>query len=224
MSASPLTRTRILVIERDSRRRTTLTTLLGHAPDLEVVGSFEDVSDALARRTRRPPGVVLLDVDPGETDVAGSVRTLKRSPFRPAVVAWASLADAATVFTALGAGADGYLLKDTGAGPLLAAVRCVSAGGAPLSPEVARVVVERLRQPEPEEAGPRSERPRRICLSRREHQVLRGLSEGRSYKQVADRLEISVDTVRAHVRGLYSKLGVHSVSQALGVAFREQLL
>jgi DNA-binding NarL/FixJ family response regulator len=118
------------------------------------------------------------------------------------------------VFDALCAGACGYLLKDIEPSRLLAAIREVYEGGAPMSPEIARRVVsmfQRFTPPKVEHSG----------LSVRELEVLTMLSEGDSYKTCADRLAISIDTVRFHVRHIYERLHVHSRTEAVIKALRK---
>jgi DNA-binding NarL/FixJ family response regulator len=125
--------------------------------------------------------------------------------------------DPRTILRAIGAGADGYLLKRTPPAQLLEQIQVVTGGGAALTPGVARTVLDLVRDPQAPLADD-------IGLSAREREVLKGLVDGLAYKQVADRLGISLDTVRTHVRAVYRKLQVHSVAEAVGRALRERIV
>ncbi len=127
-----------------------------------------------------------------------------------------------TVLEAICAGADGYLLKQLAPQELLAQLQVVMGGGAPLTSRVARTVLDLMRRGEL--APARSPAPTRLELTEREQAVLRGLVQGRAYKQVAHELGISLDTVRSHIRNVYRKLQVHSVAEAVSRAIREGLV
>jgi DNA-binding NarL/FixJ family response regulator len=128
------------------------------------------------------------------------------------------------VLDAIRAGADGYLLKQTPPAELLAELRAVRAGGAPLTAGVARTVLDLLRTGAGGRATGRTGAPARLDLTDREQDVLRCLVQGLAYKQAASRLGISIDTVRAHVRNIYGKLRVHTAAEAVGRAVRERLV
>ena len=128
-----------------------------------------------------------------------------------------------TILEAICAGADGYLVKRTPPSRLVLELRDVMQGGSPLSAGVASTVLGLLRR---EAAGRGQWRggEARLGLTDREQDVLRCLVEGMQYKTVADHLEISLDTVRSHVRSVYGKLQVHSVAEAVSRAIRERLV
>jgi DNA-binding NarL/FixJ family response regulator len=119
--------------------------------------------------------------------------------------------DRDNLFEALRAGASGYLLKRTTAVALVESLNLLKAGGSPMSPQIARQVVQFFRQNEPAaEATGGVEK-----LSARESEILRCLAEGRHYKEIADQLQLSMDTVRTYVRRIYAKLHVHSRTDAV---------
>jgi RNA polymerase sigma factor (sigma-70 family) len=122
------------------------------------------------------------------------------------------------VFQAICAGASGYLLKNTGMEEILQAIRQAVAGGVPMSATIARRVMEMFRDfaPRPDDAA--------RDLTPREREVLKALADGLDYKQIADRLCISMDTVRSHIRHIYEKLQVHSKSEAVAKALRQRLV
>lgn len=221
---------RVAVVEDNPRYRESLVTLFSMTPRFELVAAFASASAALERFDRpvRPgPGeewdLVLMDVDlPGIRGIEAT-RRIKRLAPSLLVVVLTVFEEPAVILDAICAGADGYLLKRTPPGELLEQLEVVADGGAPLTAGVARTVLALMR----ETAGPagaRTEPGIEPGLSPRERDVLRGLVEGLAYKQVADRLGLSIDTVRTHVRGLYRKLQVHSVAEAIGRALRERLV
>src|SRR5262249_9422512 len=122
------------------------------------------------------------------------------------------------------AGADGYLLKKARARKIVEGLRAVADGGAPLTAEVARKVLDVLRtlNARPSAAGEAS--PTRFDLTEREQDVLRALVNGFSYKQAADALGISLGTVRSHIGSIYRKLQVHNVAEAVSRALRQRLV
>jgi DNA-binding NarL/FixJ family response regulator len=218
-------------VEDDSRYRAGLEALLEHSADFELVDSFPSADAALtALRERetggRVPGwdLVLMDLDLPGTDGIAATRVVKSLTPAVTVVVLTVFEASHTVLQAICAGADGYLAKRAQPAEILEELRAVMAGGAPLSAGVARTVLELLRR----QAGDRAQRglhgPSRLDLTQREQDVLRCLVGGMSYKQVAHQLDISHDTVRSHVRSVYSKLQVHSVAEAVSRAIREGLV
>ena len=217
----------VLVIEDDARYRDSLSTLFAHAPGFRLVASHGSAVEALAALDATlasgidaDRALVLMDIDlPGMSGIEAT-RQIKR--LRPAlrVVALTVFDEPATILEAICAGADGYLLKKAPPGELLEQLGAVSAGGAPLTASVARTVLALVREPE---SGAAPAAAVDVGLTEREREVLRGLVQGLAYKQVADRLGISIDTVRTHIRAIYKKLQVHSVAEAVGRAIRERL-
>jgi DNA-binding NarL/FixJ family response regulator len=120
--------------------------------------------------------------------------------------------DRDNLFDALRAGASGYLLKRTTPKALIEALTQLKAGGSPMSPQIARQVVQFFRQNEPA-AEPVADGLEK--LSARENEILRYLAEGRHYKEIADQLQLSMDTVRTYIRRTYEKLHVHSRTDAV---------
>lgn len=216
---------RIAVIEDDARYRDSLGTLFENAPGFALAGLFPAAERALAwmaDAALRPFDLVLMDIDlPGMSGIEATRRV--RAAFPEAqVVMLTVFEDPKTILQAICAGADGYLLKRTSAPELLAQLRGIAAGGAPLTAGVARAILGLMRDlAPPDAAGPTAAR---LDLTDRERDVLRGLVRGQSYKQAAADLSVSIDTVRTHVRGLYRKLQVHSVAAAVSRAVREGLV
>lgn len=216
-------RVRLVVVEDDRRYRLSLEAVITHTPDFELVASYGEPAPAVAAAEQavRPPwDLVLMDVElPGFSGIEAT-RRLKRVLPELAIVMLTVFEEPATVIEAICAGADGYLLKKSSATELVAGIRQVAAGGSPLTAGVARSLLEVVRGMS--EAA--SAAPSRLDLSPREQEVLRALVNGQSYKQVAATLDISIDTVRGHIRRLYKKLQVHSVAEAVTRAIRERLV
>lgn len=224
---------RTVTVEDDSRYRAGLSALLEFSDDFRLVGSFPSADAALAelrQRARRGGGgwcdLILMDIDLPGTDGIAATRSIKQLAPTTTVVVLTVFEESHTVLQAICAGADGYLTKRARPGEILDELRSVMSGGAPLSAGVARTVLTLLRR----EAGQRRatspplESGTRLALTKREHDVLECLVAGLSYKQVGHHLGISHDTVRSHVRNVYSKLQVHSVAEAVSRALREGLI
>ncbi len=221
---------RVVAIEDDPRYRASLETLLRYSPDFELVEAFAAPAAALERvedgRRGEPPAwdLVLMDLElPGMSGVE-CTRRIKASLPETTVVVLTVFEDRATVLEAICAGADGYLLKHTPADRLLAQLRSVLAGGSPLSSGIARIVLDLVRQGRTSGSGGNGDGADRLDLTPREQDVLRCLVQGMSYKQAGRALGIRIDTVRTYIRGIYGKLQVHSVAEAVGRAIREGLV
>jgi DNA-binding NarL/FixJ family response regulator len=199
---------RVAVIEDHRRTREGLLSLISGSPGMRVVGQFGSGEDALERIVSDPPDVVLLDLGlPGISGVQVVSRLRALLP-HAAILILTIHGEDHHVFDALCAGACGYLLKDVEPARLLSAIRELDAGGAPMSPEVARRVVLMFQKLAPS-------KPEQHRLSGRALEVLRLLAEGHSYKTTADKLHVSVDAIRFHVRNIYEQLHVHSKSEAV---------
>ncbi len=208
---------RIGIVEDQDQTREGLAALVGGTTGFTVTGAWGSVEEALPALSKSLPDVLLLDIElPGASGIEG-VRLFRERHPALQVLMLTVYADNEHVFEAICAGACGYLLKDTPPGRLLEALREVHGGGAPMSPEIARKVVEMFQRTVP---------PRRAedALSGREAEVLRLLADGHSYKTAAGALGLAEDTVRFHIRHIYEKLHVHSKSEAVLKAFRSGLL
>jgi DNA-binding NarL/FixJ family response regulator len=208
---------RVTVIEDQPDLRDGLAVLINGSADCRCTRTFGSMEEALAETDPEPPDIVLLDIGlPGMSGIEG-VRMLKERYPRLLVLMLTVYGDDRRIFEAMCAGACGYLLKTTPPNRLLDCLREVIAGGAPMSPEVARRVIELFRQHQPPQHA--------TCnLSPQETRLLRLLGEGHHYKTAAFELSISVHTVRFHLRSIYSKLEVHSKSEAVAKALREGLI
>jgi DNA-binding NarL/FixJ family response regulator len=210
-------RTRVLVVEDDRVAREGLRALIDGTPGFVCVAACRSVEEALGSKPREAPDVVLLDVElPGMSGSEG-VRPL-RERFDPAPIVMLTIyEEPERVFESICNGASGYLLKRTPPAKLLESIAEVRKGGAPMSPEIARQVVRLFRRIAP---PPQIERE----LSPQETHVLALLAEGYSYQGAADRMHVSVNTVRNYIRSIYDKLHVHTKSEAVSKAIKARLI
>ncbi len=206
----------IWVVEDDAGYRRTLQRLLNreeHITCSRVFSSCITLFEAI--ETEPHPDLVLMDLGlPGMGGVEGIQKLAGLAPDL-AVVVLTVFADKAKVMESLNAGAAGYLLKSAMPQEIIHGLQDVFLGGAALSPSVAKMVLEEVRQSRP--AG-------QFDLSAREIEVLELLAEGFATKQIADKLEISYRTVAFHLKNIYAKLGVQSQSGAVAMALRSGIL
>ena len=200
---------RICLIEDDARLRQLFVRWLQHEPGFQILNQYADAESALIGLPKDQPEVALVDINlPGQSGI-DCVRQLK--PLLPATQFGMVTVyeDADKIFQALAAGATGYILKQTPRSDLIIAIRELHRGGSPMSPNIARKVVQSFHHSSPTVAEPRSQ------LSEREQQVLDGLVRGDLYKEISDTLGISMGTLHTYIRRIYEKLHVHSRAQAV---------
>jgi DNA-binding NarL/FixJ family response regulator len=199
---------KVAVVEDNHGLREQLVQILSSAPDIRCVGAYASAEEALKQIPTRNPDVVLMDIKlPGMSGI-DCVAQLKTVLPAVQVVMLTVYEDSESLFRALKAGANGYLVKSSPPKQLLEAVRDVSSGGSPMSSHIARKVVQHfhLLGPSPAEAE---------NLSPREQQVLALLASGFIYKEIGDKLKIGVETVRTHVKSICQKLHVRNRLEAV---------
>jgi DNA-binding NarL/FixJ family response regulator len=158
-----------------------------------------------------------MDIDmPGMSGIE-AVSTVRRINKEIPVLMLTVFDDNKNVFDAICAGASGYILKKHISTRLFGAIDEALAGGAPMSPSIARMVLDSMRQQQTTPANP-------YQLTPKEKEVLASLSKGNSYKLIAEDIQISIDTVRSHIRSIYEKLHVHSQTEAVAKAIQEKLV
>jgi DNA-binding NarL/FixJ family response regulator len=208
---------RVVIIEDQHPIRQGLSALIGGTEGFRCVGSFVSMEQALAEIEADPPDVALVDIGlPGMSGIEG-IRILKERCPGLLMLVLSVYEDDDRIFQALCAGACGYLLKKTPPAKLLDGVRECVHGGAPMSPEVARRVIDLFRDFHPAEKVDYNLTPYELRL-------LRMLADGHNYRTAASELNISVNTVSFHMKSVYSKLQVHSKSEAVAKAFRDRLI
>jgi len=214
MSKSRVNKTiQVSLVEDDAGVRANLARMIDGTPGFHCLAAYPDGTSALRGIPALKPDVVLMDINlPGMLGTE-CVRQLKSAAPGLPVLMLTVYDDSEQIFKSLMAGATGYLLKRTPKDKLLEAIREITSGGAPMSRQIARRVVQFFqtidRVPAPAEPAPEIK-----TLTDREQQVLASLAKGHSYKEIADLLRISFETVRTHVRTIYDKLHVHSRTEA----------
>lgn len=207
----------VLVVDDDSTLRTELAAMVQQMPGLRLLGTAGSVQATLALLDRvEAPDVLLVDLGLPDGDGSELIDALRRRHPRAQALVTTVFGDEAHVLRALQAGAQGYLLKDSGPDELARAIHQVHEGGTPLSPSVARYLLKRL-VPAP---GARGEAPVTDDqrLSPREAEVLTLVSHGHTPAEVAARLQLSVHTVSTHLRNSYAKLAASNRLQAVNRA------
>jgi DNA-binding NarL/FixJ family response regulator len=208
---------RVALVEDHREVREGLALLIGRTDGYQCQGSFSSIEEAVGPLRKGCPDVVLVDIGlPGMSGIEG-IRVMKLLCPHAHFLVLTVYDDDRRIFDAMCAGACGYLLKTTAPPRILEALREVHAGGAPMSPEVARRVIELFRQVRPPAAA-------EYTLTGQETRVLRLLGEGHHYKTAAADLGVSVNTLSFHVRRIYEKLQVHSKSEAVAKALRDGIL
>lgn len=206
----------IVIVEDDRRIREGLRVLLDGTPGFRCANAWRSMEEALAEHWNPAPAVALIDIGlPGMSGIEG-LRLLRERYPAVALMVLTVFDDDERIFNALCSGASGYLLKGTPPARLLDSIREVVAGGAPMSPEIARRVVGLFRTFRPPEHSDYN-------LTPHELRILKLLVDGHSYKSAASELRIGFHTIAFHVQNIYQKLQVHSKSEAVAKALRSRL-
>jgi DNA-binding NarL/FixJ family response regulator len=202
----------VAIIEDQKDTRKMLSILINGSDGYECVATFENAEDALARIPQLNPAVVLMDIHLPGLSGTECVKKLKELCPEIQFIMCTSLEDTDNIFSALQAGATGYLTKSTPPTKILEAITDAYKGGSPMSSQIARKVISFFQQ-KPKvntELGK---------LSTREQEILQYLSKGYRYKEMADLLFINIETVRKHIHNIYEKLQVNSRTDALNKVY-----
>jgi DNA-binding NarL/FixJ family response regulator len=220
-SAKPKKPIRIAVVEDDLASRKMLVSTLQAGPDYVVVAEFSEGKPAVAAIPHLAPDIVLVDL--GLPDISGIdvIRKLKALNAECNVLVVTTFGDEKTVTSALEAGADGYLLKGTALEELRRDIRFLQSGGSPLSPMVARKLLDKLQA---NTAGAKQEAAGDTTLTRREQDILEMIAKGFSYTETSKICGIAAATVHSHLKSIYRKLEVHSKTEAVYEARRRSLI
>jgi DNA-binding NarL/FixJ family response regulator len=204
----------VSIVEDNDQLRGTLARLLNRAEGFACLSQFATAEAALEGLPKERPQVVLMDINlPGINGVE-CVRRLKQTAPEISAVMLTAYEDTENIFNALAAGANGYLLKRAPRAELLEAIREVHRGGSPMTTHIARKVVQSFQRAEP--APPPGE-----TLSAREQEVLDHLSHGFLYKEIAEKMGISYETVHTYIRRIYEKLQVRTRTEAVAKFLRQ---
>jgi len=206
----------IVIFEDNTRLRESLTILLDGVEGYTVCGSYENCEQAAAVIGRHRPDIVIMDIGMPGVDGIEGLRIIKEKYPDTCIIIHTVLEDEDRLFQCLCGGANGYILKNTSFVHLLDAIENVLHGGAPLSPTIAKKVLHSFQQVAPGRL--------QYHLTDREKEVLSQLVKGFSYKMIASNCHISVDTVRGHIRNIYSKLHVNCGREAVAKALRDRIV
>jgi DNA-binding NarL/FixJ family response regulator len=212
---------RIAIFDDNKNIRESISMLLKTVKEFEVVGSFSHVLDCVDDARECHPDVVLMDIEmPGMTGIEAVLKLKKELPHIQ-ILMQTVFEDDDRVFDSICAGASGYILKNHLNVKLLDAIRELQFGGSPMSPSIARKVLNKMQSVQqhikPEQAPDYN-------LTPREKEVLACIVEGLSYKMIADKLFISYETVRSHVKKIYEKLHVASLTEVVAKAINQRIV
>jgi DNA-binding NarL/FixJ family response regulator len=208
----------VIIVEDNKIIRESLFSLINGTDGLSCIASYGDCESMFSDTKLGKTDIVLMDIALLGMDGIQGVKIIKEKYPDVDILMLTIYEENQKIFDALLAGACGYLVKKTPPALLLEAIKDAVNGGSPMSSQIARKVVNLFRQNKIDRKGVQS------LLSEREKEVLNGLSNGKSYQEIAENLFISIDTVRQHIRNIYSKLQVHSQSEAVASAIRKGLI
>lgn len=214
MSEKPI---RISIVEDDDQIREMFIELLEESDGFRCVGGYPNGEDAVEDIPTKKPDIVLMDINlPGMNGIE-CVKTLTPNLPETQFVMLTVYEDNERIFDSLSAGAVGYLLKTTAQEDILDLLRDVREGGAPMSAPIARKVVQSFNKKQEKKTGQGFPE-----LTERESEILKHLASGLLNKEIADQLYVSIDTVKSHVRSIYSKLQVRTRTEAVIHYFKER--
>lgn len=203
---------KVAIYEDNQGLRDVLAKIIRESDDFELAGEFAHCLDIIANTTAFGPQVILMDIDmPFKNGIEGTAEVKSAFP-NVEVLMNTVFDDDDRIFESIKAGASGYLLKRNSLKDLLSSIREVVTGGAPMSPTIARKVIEFQK-----DRGVKSSN--KMNLNEKEFEILSLLSRGKSYKMVADEMNLSLDTIRSYIKKIYEKLHVHSITEAVHKVF-----
>jgi DNA-binding NarL/FixJ family response regulator len=209
---------KVVIFEDNDELRDTLFQIINLSEGLSCTGAYTDAMDLEFKMRRSQPEIVLMDIDmPGISGIE-AVKMIHDGFPGVQVLMQTVFEDSEKVFASLCAGANGYLLKNYSSEQIIAAIRELKRGGAPMSPAVAKKVLNRFQEQNPYITVDD------FKLSEREKDVLNLLMKGMSYKMIAAACAISIDTVKFHIKRIYEKLHVNSKSEAVIKAMRNKVV
>lgn len=208
--------TGVLVYEDNLVLRESINSLVDFSDEFILLGSFSNALNAEAEVKAFKPELILMDIDMPGLNGIEAVKRIRKFDEEVHIIMLTVFEEGETVLNAIFAGASGYLLKKHLTDRLIIAMKEVLQGGAPMSPSVAKLVVANMHSS--------TSQKNKYDLTAREKEILTSLSEGSSYKIIAEKYFISLDTVRSHLKNIYKKLHVHSQTEAVAKALNERIL
>lgn len=210
---------RVAIFEDNKHLRETFELLLNGADGFNCAGAYPDCENLVTHLEINPADIVLMDIEmPGMNGIEATKLVKQHFPQTLVLIQTVFFEDE-YIFNAICAGASGYILKSTTPDGYLEAIKDVDAGGSPMTPGIARRVIELFKQ-NLQPAEPAKD----YHLTSQEKKVLQLLVEGKSYKIIAAELFVAHDTIKSHVRNIYAKLHVHSGTEAVSIALRDKIV
>ncbi|HTD39922.1 MAG TPA: response regulator transcription factor [Mucilaginibacter sp.] len=202
----------ILIIEDDLIHLETYQTLIDREPGLHISGTYTSFENAEKKLLAHNPDVILLDVQLQGISGIDAIPLIRSYLPKVSIIILTVFESEKQIFQALNFGAAGYLTKDSSASKIVEAIKEVNEGGAPMSKKIARIVIKSF------EKNPRSP------LSKRETEILGLIMEGKKRNEIGEALFIARDTVKTHIKNIYTKLNVNSRSHAIQIARKDRLV
>lgn len=214
----------VLIVEDDAVTRKSLCLAIESDPRLKLLDALDSVAPALAWLESASPDVLMTDLGLPDGSGIDIIHACKRRHPDTDIMVVTMMSDESNVLACIEAGASGYVLKDAGKMDIARAVLDLRAGGAPMSPTIARMVLAKVRDGKRPAAAQTSQSVDATTLTKREAAILDLIAQGESYGDVAKTLSVSVGTVQTHIKNIYGKLAVHSRGEAVYEAHRRGLL
>ncbi len=216
---SQLKKLRIIIFDDNINVRESIEMLLATTETMQLIASFENCNNLLSDIESTNPGVVLMDIDMPTLNGIDAVKLLRSKYPELPVLMLTGFEDDEKVFASLCAGANGYILKNANMESLVQFISEVFDGGAPMTPVIARKVLNQFAKLQPVPSSNEN-----YNLSSREKEVLQLLVKGKSYKMIAEALNLSYETVHSHIKKIYQKLQVNSVGEAVSKTISGNIL
>ncbi len=206
--------TKILIYEDNEALRTGIQDFLDLAEDMQVVAAYENCLQVEEQVKEFKPDVILMDIEMPEITGIEAVKKIRGFDRNCAIIMLTVFDDNQHILDAISAGASGYLLKKNISDKLLSSIKEVLEGGAPMSPAVARLVIKSFQKSKASDYD----------FTKREVEILDLLCKGNSYKMIALETGLTFETIRSYIKNIYSKLEVHSATEAVSKAINEKLI
>jgi len=212
---------RVTIFEDNKKYRDSLSVLIDGSPGFSLAGAFEDANNAVDKISKSQPDVVLMDIEMPGTSGIEAVGEIKKAFPKLNVLMQTVFEDDNKIFESICSGASGYILKNTPPARILDAVMETYQGGAPMSPVIAKKVLQLLQLQKEQPIAPDAQT---FSLTPREKEILTHMVNGMSYKMIAGRCGITFETVRTHINNIYEKLHVVTMTEAVAKAIKQKIV